>query len=319
MTPAFAAATGRYQVIVSNVSGVATSKVCTVSVGRDALSVTAGWTRNGNAAALTNNAVKLIDGNGSEAASVFLDSPQLVAAFSAFFTYQDVGGAGADGCAFVLQNSSAGPLALGAPGGVLGYGGLSPSVALEFNIYSPNGVGMALRTDGATGSSYNSTGSVNLAGGHPIATTVSYNGTLLSITMTDTVSHATFATNVVINIVGVLGTNAAYVGFTAADGGIASTQVITNFQFASLTSLSSQRTAPERRDLKLAQLRRRLVLQQASSLTSTWTAVTNAISEINASNQVLIRRKQAPSSIAWPLHDFAGYAGGEFFAITPWN
>jgi hypothetical protein len=277
VTPAFAGTTGQYQVVVSNVSGIATSKVCSVAVGRDSFAAPAGWSRSGSAGVLANNSVKLTDGNGSEASSVFMNSPQFVGAFTASYTYQDAGGGGADGCAFVLQNSSAGPLALGAPGGVLGYGGLSPSVALEFNIYSPNGVGMALRTDGITGSPYNATGSVNLAGGHPITTSISYNGAQLSITMTDTVSHATFATNVVINIVGTLGTNTAFVGFTAADGGIASTQVITNFQFASLVPLTSAMVAPNTAQISWPNAAGGLVLQQASVLGAAWTTFTNPI------------------------------------------
>jgi len=287
--PAFAAGTGQYQVLVSNSSGVAVSKLCSVSVGRDSLSNTAGWIRNGNAGPLTNNSVKLTDGNGSEASSVFLSSPQFMAAFLASFTYQDVGGGGADGCVFVLQNSSAGPLALGAPGGVLGYGGLGPSIALEFNIYSPNGVGMALRTNGLTGSPYNSTGAVNLAGGHPIATSISYNGTELSITMTDTVTYASFTTNAAINIAGILGTNTAYVGLTAADGGIASTQVITNFQFAGLTSLTGAITTPNTVQITWPNAVGGLVLQQSSALGSAWTTFTNQILlSTSGSNQAII-------------------------------
>src|SRR5207245_2114290 len=184
----------------------------------------------------------LTDGIGSEASSVFLNYPQYVGAFAASFTYQDIGGGGADGFAFVLHDSAAGPWALGAPGGSLGCSGITPSVEVEFNIYSPNGVGMALRTNGQTGAPYGGTGPVNVAGGNPISVSLSYDGTTLSITLRDTVTLAKFITNAVLNISGILGTNTAYVGLTGADGGISSRQVISSFQFASLTSLSSQTT-----------------------------------------------------------------------------
>jgi hypothetical protein len=72
--------------------------------------------------------------------------------------------------------------------------GISPSVALELNIYSPNGVGMAWRTNGQTGPPYRSTAPVNLAGGNPIGVLLSYDGTTLSTTLTDMVTHATFMT-----------------------------------------------------------------------------------------------------------------------------
>ena len=267
---------GQYQVIVSNSSGSATSTLCSVTVGPGAFSAAAGWSRNGKAGPLTNNSVLLTDGNSSEASSVFLNYPQSVGAFVASFTYQDVGGGGADGCAFVLQDASAGPWALGAPGGSLGFKGLSPSVAVEFNIYSPNGLGMALRTNSQTGPPYTSTAPVNLASGRPIDVSMSYDGTTLSTTLTDTVTHARFSTSAVLNIVGVLGTNTAYVGLTGADGGISSTQIISNLQFASLTPLSTQMTETNTVLLTWPNSAAGLVLQQTSALGSTWTTTTDS-------------------------------------------
>jgi len=238
VAPAFSGDVGTYRVIVTNSLGSATSIVCSMTVGRDAFSAAAGWTRNGNATPVTNNSVKLTDGNGGEASSLFLNYPQYVGAFLASFIYQDVGGGGADGCAFVLHNAPPGPSALGGGGGSLGCNGISPSLAVEFNIYSSYGAGMAVRPNSQTGPPYAGTGSVNLAGGHPIGVSLFYNGAILSATLTDTVTHATFATNTAVNIPALLGTDIAYVGLTGADGGIASTQVITNFQFASLASLT---------------------------------------------------------------------------------
>jgi hypothetical protein len=284
VSPASWSDAGQYRVVLTNSVGSATSAVCNVTVGRDAFSAAAGWTASGNAGAMTNSSVMLTDGKGSEASSVFLNCPQYVGAFAASFTYQDVGGGGADGCAFVLQDSTGGASALGGAGGELGYGGATPSVAVELNIYSSYGAGMAVRTNGITGQPYLSTGSVNVAGGNPIAVSLSYNGRTLSVSLTDTVTRATFATNAVLNIIGTLGTNTAYVGMTGADGGISSTQVVTNFQFASITSLSSQTTATNAAVLTWPNSAGGLVLQQAPALGSAWTTVSVPVVEDGSGN-----------------------------------
>ena len=289
LAPAFSGDVGQYQAVVSNSLGSATSILCSVTVGRDAFAASAGWTRNGNAGPVTNNSVVLTDGNPSEASSVFLNYPQYVGAFVASFTYQNVGGGGADGCAFVLHDAAAGPLALGAAGGSLGCNGITPSLAVEFNIYSPYGVGVAVRTNSQTGAPYTSTSPVNLAGGHPIGVSLSYDGTTLSMTLTDTVTHATFATNAVVDIVGTLGNNTAYVGVTGADGGISSTQVIANFQFASLTSLSGRATGTNTAVLGWPNSAAGLVLQRTTLPGSAWTVVTDSVVlDSHGNNQVTL-------------------------------
>jgi hypothetical protein len=238
---------------------------------------------------MTNNSVALTDGNGSEASSVFLNYPQYAGAFGASFTYQDVGGGGADGCAFVLHDAAAGPLALGAAGGGLGCNGIAPSLAVEFNIYSPYGVGMAVRANSQIGPPYTSTSPVNLAGGHPIGVSLAYDGTTLSVALTDAVTHATFTTNVIVDIVGALGTNTAYVGMTGADGGISSTQVVSNFQFASLTSLSGRVTGTNTIVLGWPNSAAGLVLQRTTLPGSAWPAVTDSVVlDGHGNNQVII-------------------------------
>src|SRR5258707_7560687 len=164
----------------------------------------------------------LTDGNGGEASSAFLNFPLYFGAFQSSWTYQDVGGGGADGFAFVIQNAPAGPASLGGSGGQLGYNGITPSAAIEFNIYNPNTPGVAFRTNGATGVPYTPTTPVNLASGDPIGVAVNYDGATLSLTLTDAVALVSFRTNVAINLPGAVGTNVAYVGMTGADGGTAS-------------------------------------------------------------------------------------------------
>jgi hypothetical protein len=290
VSPAFPGDQGNYQVLVSNSLGSATSALCSVTVGRNSLSQAAGWFTNGHPAALTNGSLELTDGNGSESSSAFLNCPQYIGAFTASYTYQDVGGGGADGCAFVLQNAPSGSGTLGGGGGGLGYSGITPSVAVEFNIYSPNGVGLAVRTNGITGTPYGGTGSVNLAGGHPIGVTISYNGTTLTTTLTDAVSHVSFATNTSLSIPAVLGTNTAYVGLTGADGGTTSTQVVSNFQFASQVSLAGVPAGANAVGISWPNSAGGLVLQQAQSALSAWISVSNStVVNSNGTNQAIIQ------------------------------
>ncbi len=290
VSPAFPGDVGNYQVVVSNSLGAVPSAVCNVTVGRNSLTNAAGWFTNGHPATLANGSLKLTDGSGSEVSSAFLNCPQCVGAFTASYTYQDVGGGGADGCAFVLQNAPSGAAALGGGGGGLGYSGVTPSVAVEFNIYSANTVGMAVRTNGATGSPYSATGSVNLAGGHPIGVTISYSGTVLSVTLTDSVSHVSFVTNTSLNIPGVLGTNIAYVGLTGADGGTSSMQVVSNFQFASQVALSGLPAGTNAVQLTWPNSAGGLVLQQAQSALSNWISTSN-VAPINSNglNQAVVQ------------------------------
>jgi len=64
---------------------------------------------------------------------------------------------------------------------------------------------------------------------NPVQVNLSYNGTVLTAKFTDTVALTTFTTNYTVNIPSIIGANDAYIGFTGADGGVASTMVISNF------------------------------------------------------------------------------------------
>jgi len=57
---------------------------------------------------------------------------------------------------------------------------------------------------------------LNLHSGNPLAVTMTYNGTTLKMTITDTKTNATFSTSWTIDIPGTVGGNNAYVGFTAS-------------------------------------------------------------------------------------------------------
>jgi len=64
---------------------------------------------------------------------------------------------------------------------------------------------------------------------NPIQVNVTYAGGVVSATFRDLITSATYTTNRTVDIPSIVGDTTAYVGFTGADGGVASTQVISNF------------------------------------------------------------------------------------------
>ncbi len=70
---------------------------------------------------------------------------------------------------------------------------------------------------------------VNLHSGDILHAYITYDGTTLTLTLTDTVTNASFTTSTAIDIPTTVGGNTAYVGFTAGTGGLAATQEILNW------------------------------------------------------------------------------------------
>lgn len=293
---------GSYQLIATNIYGAVTSSVSTVVVGTLPLSFNngLGWqgeqTGGYTTTEMTNGLLTLTDGAGSEARSFFFDYPQYIGAFKASYTYQDVGGGGADGVAFVLQNDPRGASALGGAGGSLGVSGITPSCELEFNVYagSADGLGYNIFTNGATGTnlklgngSATVEGTNELGSGDPINVSVSYANSTLTLTFVDTVDSYTFTTNINVgNLQTLLGGPTAYVGFTGADGGTTSTQVITNFTFASIPTEAIQ-IGNSSVMITWPSLVTGYSLLQSTNLVN-WTTVTNTPTVINSQYEVVM-------------------------------
>jgi hypothetical protein len=245
-----------------------------------------GWTGNSTTNSIgkfiNTNVLQLTDGNKGEASSSFFSYPVYVGGFQASFTYQGTGAA--DGAAFVVQNDPRGPAALGAAGGALGYGGITNSAAVEFNLYATKSVGYAFQTNGGTGV-YTSASPINLASGDPINVSVLYLNGVLSMTLTDSVARTSFTTNTALDIPTVVGTNMAYVGFTGGDGSAVSTQVISNFTFVSLVEMSAQNAGGNQLTISWPGASGGYVLQQNTNLASgSWVPVPN----VGATNQVTV-------------------------------
>lgn len=181
----------------------------------------------------TNTVVMLTDNGGSQARSVFANTPLSVAnGFEASFIYTAGGNRLADGFTFTIQNSAS--TAVGAPGGGLGYLGIANSAAVEFNLYTGNaqqiGTNFAI---GATGS-YIPSAPVNLASGNPIAIHISYDPVqqTLTETLTDQLTLATYTNTFTgVDLAAALGGTTGFVGFTGGTGGQVAAQTVENFEF----------------------------------------------------------------------------------------
>jgi len=293
--------TGTYQVFVSNSAGGPVPSAQETLIVQSALTFNndgIGWSLNGGPT-LGTNMLELTDGTGSQSRASFFRYPLYIGAFEAWFTYQDVGGGGADGITFLMQNSSAGAGATGngsSFGGGLGYLGITPSAAIEFNIYSaaPGGRGYAYGQDGLNVGPYSSTSPVNIASGNPISVYMLYANGNMQLQLSDTVSNTTFSTSLGVgDLTSLLGSQTAYVGFTGGAGNTTSTQIVSDFTFISLTALSVHATPTNTLVLSWPASALGYALEQNSSLaTTSWAAATNPVTVVNGLNQVVV----APSA-----------------------
>ena len=177
-----------------------------------------------------------------EVASAYSNTPVNVQSFTTDFNFQ-LNTPTADGFTFTIQGSAL--TAMGPAGGGLGYGpsstggapGIPKSVAVKFDLYSNVGEGTnstGLYVNGASPTVPATTlgGGVNLHSGDIFHVHIAYDGTTLTMTITDIVNTAnTFTTSWPINIPATVGANTAYVGFTGATGGYTATQEILSWTY----------------------------------------------------------------------------------------
>jgi hypothetical protein len=169
-----------------------------------------------------------------EAGTAWYATPVNVQAFATDFTFQ-LSDATADGFTFAIQNNNA--TIVGASAGNLGYGYIPNSLAVKFDLFNNKGEGAdstGLYTDGTPpiipANDMSSSG-INLHSGDTMLVQLTYDGTTLAMTITDTVTAASYSTSWIVNIPAAVNGNTAYVGFTGGTGGEAANQEILTWTY----------------------------------------------------------------------------------------
>ena len=233
---------------------------------------TAGLTLVGNAATASTSdgtVLRLAAATGGQSGAAYSTTPVTLgnnAAFNTQFQFRFTNPGGwdpADGITFVITTNTTG---LGAGGLGMGYQGVSGnSVAIEFDTFNNTGMGLgdddgnssnhvAIDTNGVltntdltnvysnpscgfpTGSppqnSYQVAGC--MSNGHLWTVNIGYDGTKLTVTLSDPSEGASFTaiSGYTINLASILGQNTAYVGFTSGTGSGWENHDIVNWSFA---------------------------------------------------------------------------------------
>ena len=212
----------------------------TISPGGGSINYGSGFTATGltfnGLAKLNGTRLRLTDGKTNEAASAFATAAINVQSFTTDFSFQ-LTNPNADGFTFTIQGNK--PTAIGSPGGNLAYAGIGKSIAVKFDLYNgagegPNSTGLYMNGAVPTVPAITLGGGVNLHSGNPFNVHITYNGTTLTMTITDaTVPSRTFTANWTVNIPSIIGGNTAFVGFTGATGGATAIQELISWTYTS--------------------------------------------------------------------------------------
>jgi hypothetical protein len=234
-------------------SATATSAITIQSTGSTPVNFGGGFTAGGmqlnGKSALNGTRLRLTDTAAlNEAGSAFFTTPVSVTSFTNDFTFQQ-SAPNADGMTFTIQRAAA--TALGPSGGGLGYGpgttsvtggGIATSLAVKFDLYDNDGEGTnstGLYVNGVAPTIPATTlgGNVNLHSGDPFHVVMVYDGTTLTMTITDTINTAqTFTKSWPINIATTIGGTTAFVGFTGGTGGLTTTQEVLKWTYSTSTA-----------------------------------------------------------------------------------
>ena len=121
------------------------------------------------------------------------------------------------------------------PGGAAG---IAKSVAVKFDLYNNAGEGTdstGLYLNGVSPTTpaidLTNTG-INLHSGDVFTAQLTYDGTTLSVVITDTATNATATQTYTVDIPATVGAGTAYVGFTAGTGGLTATQDIQTWTYS---------------------------------------------------------------------------------------
>jgi glucose/arabinose dehydrogenase len=207
---------------------------------------TAGLSLTG-AAAGAGAVLRLTPSSGNQSGAAWNLTKQSVAnGFETTFQFQLESANGADGFAFVVQNTSA--TALGGAGCELGYHGLANSLAVEFDTYSngscsvanvndPANLHISVHTLGIGANSVAESASIaatsavpNFTDGAPHTARIRYAGGVLSV-FVDNLAQPVLSAPLALASTLSLDQGRAWVGFTAATGGLAERHDVLDWDF----------------------------------------------------------------------------------------
>jgi hypothetical protein len=228
-------------------------------------SSTTGLVLNGNTGTTVTGdgtVLRLVGASGNQSGSAFSKATINASTFSTFFKFRltNPGGIsdgvepGADGFVFVVQPVSS---SIGGAGGGLGYSGISPSVGVEFdtfqNAWDPSTNHAGIDENGDVGSVATVNVPTKFDDGNLWYAWIDYNGTTLEVRFNQTgirPSAANLSQN--IDIASIIGTNTAFVGFTAGTGAAWENHDIVSWQYNdSFSPINNTSTAPEPTTLAL--------------------------------------------------------------------
>jgi probable HAF family extracellular repeat protein len=210
-----------------------------------------GFTLNGDAVtAPVDGMLRLTTAESWKRGSAFITTPIPLAnntSFSTAFSFQMTNpgglGEGADGLLFVVQ--AQGATALGNAGGGIGYETINHSLGVEFDTYQngwdPDNNHVGIDFNGNITSVATSHQTQPFNDGNPCYAWVDYNGVskILEVRFSRTnVRPAAATLSQPVNLPALLGTNQAWVGFTAATGDGWETHDLRSWTFSTLTPLS---------------------------------------------------------------------------------
>ena len=189
----------------------------------------------GGVARLTTSVPTIQGGTFFNTAAV--DITQFTNTFTFALTNLNGAGGGADGITFIIQNNA--PTANGGSGGGLGYTGIANSIAIKYDIFQnlgdPSDSSTGLSQNGAApfgGTSLYPSG-INLRSGDTFRSDMNYDGSLLSVTITDLNTSISASQSYSVNLPTIVGGSTAFVGFGGGTGAGAANQDITTWKFVS--------------------------------------------------------------------------------------
>jgi YVTN family beta-propeller protein len=239
-TPAITATDGASSATASFAWTITTPNL---STGFSTFTGQAGALQFAGSTTISNGSLRLTPNATAQGGSAYLNTSLPISANTSFttrFVFRMVGsGDGADGMTFLLQNQA--PNALGGQGGDIGYATITPSVAVEIDAHQgpgdPNGNHLGVLTNGNVTThlaTFNAPFDLENNASHTLW--VEYNGVtdtlqvFLSQGVSTTRPAAPVMTRTGLDIASILG-NRAWIGFTAATGGLSNTHEILAWEF----------------------------------------------------------------------------------------